>query len=149
MSPKGGTPAFADSRNISMIGVGGDKYLRTVPTLKTYYITWGTVPQMAQWVGMQHPPGALVPCSTFDAPGIPYKFYSKSGGETIQEVLFARKVMYEIFRGVDVTKETCIMIPRMQSLLIVADVVAESLHKAFDCLKQQYPMLNLTEGPRA
>src|SRR5271157_4086307 len=47
VSPKGSTPAFADSRNISMIGVGGDKYLRTLPELKTFYITWDQQPVMA------------------------------------------------------------------------------------------------------
>src|SRR5271168_3040720 len=47
VAPKGSTPAFADSRNISMIGMGGDKYLKTIATLKTYYITWDLVPSMA------------------------------------------------------------------------------------------------------
>lgn len=149
VSPKGSTPAFADSRNISMIGLGGDKYLKTLPTLKTFYIMWDRVPQMAQWIGLETPPGAAVPQATFEAPTIPYKFHSKSGGEILQEVLFARKIMYEIFRGVDTTKETCIMIPRINSILIVGDVAGESLRKAFEHLKEQYPMLTLTEGPRA
>jgi len=149
VSPKGSTPAFADSRNISMIGMGGDKYLRTIPSLKTYYITWDAIPTMAQYAGLTVPPGATVPASTFEAPGIPSRFYSKSGGDTLQEVLFARKVMYEIFRDVDVTRETCIMVPRMKSILVVADVVAESLHRSFERLKAQWPMLQLTEGPRS
>ncbi len=147
VSPKGSTPAFADSRNISMIGQGGDKYLKTISSLKPYYITWDSVPWMitaAEIADSSHSdrPAGLI------AEGISYPFYSKSGGQILSEVLFARKVMYEIFRGVDVTSETCIMIPRMRSILIVADVVAENLKKAFDRLKAQYPMLNLVEGAR-
>jgi len=154
VSPKGNTPAFADSRNISMIGIGGDKYLRTLPTLKPCYITWDIVPAMAYMKpgdaapiapGMGTMPQAGV---TFVAQDIPYPFVSKSGGSTLQEVLFARKIMYEIFRGMDVTKEVCIMIPRMQSLLIVTDVVPENLEKTFKKLKERYPMLMFTEGAR-
>jgi len=146
VSPKGSTPAFADSRNISMIGVGGDKYLRTLPELKTFYITWDTPSMMAIPAGMLVVDGK--PGVVLKAEGIPYDFVSKSGGEVLQEVLFARKIMYEIFRGVDTTKETCIMIPRMQSLLIVTDVVPENLEKTFKKLKERYPMLMFTEGAR-
>jgi len=149
VSPKGSTPAFADSRNISMIGMGGDKYLKTMPTLQTYYLVWDQVPMTAIFSGIAVPPGGQVPCSTFDAPGIPYKFYSKSGGEVIQEVLFARKLMYEIFRDHDITSETCIMIPRMQSILIVADKKAENLHKSVERLRAWYPTIKLVEGVRA
>jgi len=132
-----------------MIGMGGDKYLRTMPTLKAYYITWDLVPTMAVHALNILEPGRVgVQGHVFEAPGIPYSFVSKSGGETLQEVLFARKIMYEIFRDVDVTRETCIMVPRMKSILVVADVVAESLHKSFERLKAQWPMLQLTEGPR-
>lgn len=147
VSPKGSTPAFADSRNISMIGIGGDKYLKTLPSLKTYYVTWDTVPTMAFPIRMEKiddKPGIVL-----HVPDIPYEFHSKSGGETIQEVLFSRKIMYEIFKGMDITKEACIMIPRMQSILIVADVYSENLQNTFKHLKEQYPMLTLTEGPRA
>ena len=151
VSPKGSTPAFADSRNISMIGQGGDKYLKTMPTLQTYYLVWDAVPAMAAFSGIKTPPGAAVPCSTFDAPGIPYTFYSKSGGEIIQEVLFARKLMYEVFRDHDITSETCIMIPRMQSVLVVADKVSNNLKATVERLQKEYPMahLRLVEGVRA
>jgi hypothetical protein len=156
VSPKGSTPAFADSRNISMIGMGGDKYLKTTPELKTYYITWDMVPSMAYMkpgdsLPMAPAPGVKPPQTgiTFMAPGIPYPFVSKSGGQVLHDVLFARKIMYEIFKGMDITKETCIMIPRMQSVLIVADNYSENLQNAFKHLKEQYPMLTLTEGQRA
>lgn len=146
VSPKGSTPAFADSRNISMIGMGGDKYLKTLPTLKTFYITWDSVPQMALPTRTELIDGK--PGIVFFAPDIPYEFKSRSGGEILQEVLFARKLMYEIFKGVDTTKETCIMIPRINSLLLVADVAGESVRSTFELLKQRYPMIQLVEGTR-
>jgi hypothetical protein len=155
VSPKGSTPAFADSRNISMIGQGGDKYLKTMATLQTYYVVWDLAPAMAYLK-----PGAAAPIApglgkaphagiTFIAPGIDYPFVSKSGGEVLQDVLFARKIMYEIFRDHDVTSETCIMVPRMQSILVVADKKAENLHKSVERLKQTYPSIRLVEGVRA
>ena len=146
VSPKGSTPAFADSRNISMIGVGGDKYLRTIPSLKTFYITWDIVPQMTTLLRTEQVDGK--PAVVFAAVDIPYEFHSKSGGEILQEVLFARKLMYEIFKGVDTTQETCIMIPRINSLLVVANADGTSLRGAFEPLKAQYPMLQLVEGTR-
>jgi len=147
VSPKGSTPAFADSRNISMIGMGGDKYLKTLSTLQTYYITWDSIPTMAYPLRAEKVDDK--PAIVLLAADIPYEFKSKSGGEVLQDVLFARKIMYEVFKRMDITKEACIMIPRMQSILIVADVVSENLQAAFKHLKEQYPMLTLTEGPRA
>jgi hypothetical protein len=150
VSPKGSTPAFADSRNISMIGMGGDKYLKTMPTLRTYYITWDQVPKMAvHAINILEPGKVGVQGMVFEAPGIPYSFVSKSGGDILQEVLFARKIMYEIFKGHDITTETCIMIPRMNSLLVVADVEAKNLKNTFRELKERWPTLNLVEGQRA
>jgi hypothetical protein len=147
VSPKGSTPAFADSRNISMIGMGGDRYLRTMPSLRTFYITWDLVPQMALPTGTKVVDGKAG--VVFQAEGIPYEFVSKSGGEILQDVLFARKLMWYVFAGIDTTKETCIMIPRVNSLLIVADVDGTSLRNAFELLKGRYPMLQLVEGARA
>lgn len=147
VSPKGSTPAFADSRNISMIGVGGDKYLRTIPSLKTFYLTWDIVPQMTTLLRTEVVDGK--PAVVFAATDIPYEFSSKSGGEVLQEVLFARKLMYEIFKGVDTTQETCIMVPRMNSLLVVANADGTSLRSAFEPLKARFPMLQLVEGVRA
>lgn len=146
VSPKGSTPAFADSRNISMIGMGGDKYLKTLPTLKTFYITWDLVPQMA--VAARAEKVDDKPAIVFVAADVPYEFKSRSGGEILQEVLFARRLMYEMFKGVDTTKETCIMIPRIHSILIVADVAGESVRSTFELLKQRYPMIQLVEGTR-
>jgi hypothetical protein len=140
LTPIGSTPAFADSRNISMIGIGGDKYLHTAQGLSAYYIHWapGSSPIMAE----QQSDGGL------KAEGIPYSFYSKSGGEILQEVLFARKIMAEVFASHDTTVETCIMVPRMSSVLVVTGQQGTHLKRAFEALKQQYPILELSEGGR-
>jgi hypothetical protein len=153
VSPKGSTPAFADSRNISMIGMGGDKYLKTLTHLKTFYIMWDVVPAMAYYKppdAAPIAPGQMPDAAfgTFMAESIPYPFVSKSGGAVLQEVLFARKVMTEVFKGCDITKETCIMVPRMNSILVVTNA-EENLKKTFEHLKEKYAMLTLTEGPRA
>jgi hypothetical protein len=147
VSPKGSTPAFADSRNISMIGAGGDKYLRTIPALKTFYVTWDSVPQMAAPTGTRVVDGK--PGVVFSAEGIPYEFVSKSGGEILQDVLFARKLMWYVFAGIDTTRETCIMVPRVSSLLVVTSADGNSLRAAFDLMKAKYPMVQLAEGVRA
>ena len=141
VSPKGSTPAFADSRNLSMIGVGGDKYLRVFPNLKPFYIAWapGTTPKIAKLdSGL----------NMFFADGIDGWFVSKSGGEILNEVLFSRKIMYEVFRDFDITKETCIMIPRMNSVLVVTAVDGDHIKKTFERLKAVYPVLELYEGAR-
>ena len=143
VSPKGSTPAFADSRNISMIGAGGDKYLRTLPELGTFYVTWDFPGQLTRLVGVED--GRTV----LEAEGIAYTFRSKSGGEVLNDVLFARRVMYEIFRGADVTHETCIMVPRMNSVLVVAPRHGEALRKAFARMSERWPQLRLSEGARA
>jgi hypothetical protein len=83
------------------------------------------------------------------AAGIPYPFFSKSGGAILTDVLFTRKIMAEIFAAHDITAEMCILIPRMNSVLIVTDQYGLHLKKAFERLKQAYPMLELTEGVRA
>lgn len=147
VSPKGSTPAFADSKNLSMIGVGGDKYLRTLSTLSPYYLTWEITPKMAEVIpdplGMRKEPGLV-----FAAPGIPYPFVSKSGGEILQEVLFARRIMYEIFQGVDITQKQCIQLPRINSVLVITQKPCPELKIVVDKLQKQYPMLGYWEGAR-
>jgi hypothetical protein len=63
--------------------------------------------------------------------------------------LFARKLMWYIFAGVDTTKETCIMLPRINSLLVVTDAGGASLLDAFALVRDKFPMVQLTEGARA
>jgi hypothetical protein len=84
----------------------------------------------------------------FYARGIPYDFVSKSGGEILNEVLFARYLMYSIFGLVDTTQEMCTMIPRLNSLLVVTSESGESLKKAFDAIKLRYSGIKLIEGQR-
>ena len=152
VSPKGSTPAFADSRNLSMIGVGGDKYLRVFPHLKPFYIAWapGTTPQL--WTSKDAnfetcgKVGAGATVLTFE--GIPYPTISKSGGDIANEVMFSRKIMYEVFRDFDITKETCIMIPRMNSVLVVTAADGGHIKTTFERLKAVYPVLELYEGAR-
>ncbi len=146
ISPMGATPAFADSRNISMIGIGGDNYLKTLPNLSPFYIHWapGTTPDMATRLISSAVDGT----TGFQAEGIAYPFFSKSGGDTLHEVLFARKIMAEVFAAHDITAEMCVMVPRMNSVLIVADKEGKHLKAAFDKLKAQYPILELAEGLR-
>ena len=146
VTPMGSTPAFADSRNLSMIGVGGDKYLKTFPNLKPFYIAWavGSTPRLTKLDdGPGYPNGQWI-----WAEGIEYPFVSKSGGEILNEVLFSRKIMYEVFRDFDITKETCIMIPRMNSVLVVTQVGGDHIKETFERLKAVYPMLELYEGAR-
>ena len=140
VSPVGSTPAFSDSRNISMLGVGADKFLRVLPNLSPFYLHWnpGSSPLMAE---RQLDGG-------FKAEGIPYPFYSKSGGGILQEVLFCRRVMADVFIAHDITSEMCILIPRMNSVLVVCDKHGHHLKKAFESLHTKYPMLELTEGSR-
>jgi hypothetical protein len=150
VSPKGSTPAFADSKNISMIGVGGDRYLQTLPTLQPYYFFWDTTPTMAiAAMNILEPldkPG--VKGMVFEAPGIPYSFVSKSGGEILQEVLFARKIMYEVFRSVDITQKQCIQIPRINSVLVVTQKPCPELKIVVERLQKQWPVLGFVEGAR-
>lgn len=153
LSPIGSTPAFADSRNISMIGIGGDKYLRTLPNLKAFYVHWapGSAPQLTKPVGVAPPSPSTTDFQgvLLKVEGVPYLFRSKSGGEILNEVLFARKIMAEVFAAHDITSEMCIMIPRMNSVLVVTDQYGLHLKRAFEKLKAQYPILELAEGTRA
>ena len=56
--------------------------------------------------------------------------------------------MAEVFAAHDITSEMCIMIPRMNSVLIVTDQHGLHLKKAFEKLKAAYPNLELSEGAR-
>ncbi len=147
VSPKGSTPALADSNNVSTLGIGADKYLRVLPGLKAFYISWspGTSPEMA----VPYQFGAEGPMK-FQAEGIPYMFQSKSGGEVLQQVLFTRKVAYGVFTAHDIARETCIILPRMSSVLTVSDERGESARRAFEGLRARYPAfpLELSEGAR-
>jgi hypothetical protein len=153
VSPKGSTPAFADSQNLSLIGEGGDRYLRTLPTLAVWYVTWTVRPALAYFVPPATAPS--VPAKPdprgmeFRAEGVPYPFFSKSGGDILQDVLFVRRLVWEIAGDVDPTQENCTLLPRMNSILAVADKYGISLKKSVERLQKQFPTLSLVEGPRA
>jgi hypothetical protein len=144
VSPKGSTPALADSNNISSLGIGADRYLKVLPGLKAFYISWapGTGAVMA------FIPAACSDHVTFQAEGIPYLFRSTSGGDILQQVLFARRVAYGVFLAHDVVREACIILPRMSSVLTVSDEKGESVRRAFEGLRAAYPFLEFSEGTR-
>jgi hypothetical protein len=135
VSPKGSTPAFADSNNISMLGVGGDQYLQT--NMNVFYIGWEQPPRMIE----------LTSDGGFAAEGIPYKFYSKSGGEVLNECLFARRIMYEVFNKIP-SSLTRIMIPRMNSVMIVTDMESDNFREGYIDLWKKLPFTNIWEGTR-
>ena len=139
VSPKGSTPALTDSNNISNLGIGGDKYLRVMPSLKAWYIHW--IPGTSPFMGVTFPDGSI------GVDGIPYKFHSKSGGEVLHQVLFSRKIAYEVFGAHDVTNETCVIIPRMNSVLVICDEAGMSLKQVFYSLRSKYA-IELAEGNR-
>ena len=145
VSAKGQTPAFADSMNLSMLGQGGDKYLKTLPDLGAFYLTWESAPHLAKYIPTNPPDERGM---KFEVEGVPYPFFSKSGGDILQDVIFARKLIYCLFSSIDITQETLITIPRMNSILVVCDKYGSSLKKTVDKLKEIYPMLGLVEGGR-
>lgn len=120
VSPKGSTPALTDSRNLSLLGMGADKYVRSVPGLQTYYITWnvGSTPQMLETTTE---PGV------FKAKGIDYTFQSKSGGETLNDALFSRMIATYIYK----VCRPQIVLPRLNSVTIVA-TQASNVRAAFE-----------------
>lgn len=142
VSPKGGTPALADSRNLSLLGMGSDRYVCTLLDLKTYYVTWEQhgAPRMIEETTT---PG------TFMTKGIDYPFVSKSGGETLNEVLFARLIATYFYKAC----RPQIVLPRLNSVVIVA-YDAANVHLAFLQLTENErfqglnPVLEFHEGTR-
>jgi hypothetical protein len=139
VSPIGSTPSLTDSRNLSMIGLGGDKYLRTVPSLNFFYFTWEQIPTLTAMKGTSSE-GVII-----QAEGIPYYFLSKSGGEILNEVLFTRKVMYDFLalvygKSPDVALT---FIPRVKSLLVVHPANAEWLPTVQDAIHNKFPMVSV------
>ena len=127
-----------------MMGIGADRFLKVSPELQSFYLHWEpeSTPELASQVGSGED-GVR-----FKAKGTPYEFRSKSGGSILQEVLFARFIMAEVFSAHDVVQEICILIPRNNSVLVIADKQGSKLKAKFDSLKSAYPMLELSEGER-
>jgi hypothetical protein len=137
VSPKGSTPAFADSKNLSMIGLGGDRYLKTIPGLKIFYITWSDAPNL------------LLPQEdgSFKTAEIPYNFISKSGGQILNEVLFSRWLAYRVYGVIDMTTKMLTVIPRMNSVMIVASQHVPELETLVKEIQAAYK-ISLHEGVR-
>jgi hypothetical protein len=139
VSAAGSTPAFADSNNLSMIGTGGDAFLRIAPGYKLFYLTWASAPRM---VSLDITTGA------FHAQGCNYPFFSKSGGETLNDVLFTRKVAYLLYRSVLSDDTSYIdILPRMNSVMLLT-TQTELEAKLLEQLKSACSSLVVTEGHR-
>lgn len=139
VTPKGSTPAFADSLNISMIGAGGDKYLTTIPGVRVYFMSWAKTPYILQ---PQEDGG-------FKVVGIDYPFYSKSGGEVLNEVLFSRFIAFQIYGAVPPDTNVKVIIPRMSSVQVVTESPAEWLKSLHETLAITFPLtFSLDERPQ-
>jgi hypothetical protein len=109
VSPKGSTPALTDSANLSMLGIGGDPYLVRPRGREAFYLTWTTTPNLLRQEGED---------SAWVTPRIHYPFYSKSGGDILNSVLWTRQITHELYQ---LLKGDCFVLPRMSSVLVLAD----------------------------
>ena len=134
VSPIGRTPAFADSNNISMLGMGADRFLRILPILEAYYLTWKIAPRVTRI----HGPSPESKSMIIQAEGIQYPFESKSGGEILNEVLFARKLAYEVYGALEGKVSMLTILPRMNSLMVVTDKVNERVRELLHKIQGQY-----------
>lgn len=136
VSPKGSTPAFADSQNFSTIGIGGDQYVKAAPQHTVWYVAWkpGSTPNILE-------PDAS---GGFKTPGIPYSFFSKSGGQILNEVLFSRGVAFAFWSGLEAGT---ICLPRMNSVMVVTPCGEPEVKKIFGELG--FPMLELFKDKRS
>jgi hypothetical protein len=143
VSPKGSTPAFADSQNFSMIGSGGDRYVKVkYPELRIWYVTWKP--------GSTPPAAKPQPDGTFSVEGINYPFHSKSGGSVLNEAIFSRGVAFSFWSGLYTGSEdgaSILVLPRMNSVMVVA-ANYQLVYDIFNILKTEYPMLELVDGER-
>src|SRR5208282_5204344 len=135
VSPKGSTPAFADSQNFSTIGIGGDDYVKPQPGYTVWYVAWK--PGSTPYILAQQADGG------FMTPGISYTFHSKSGGTILNEVLFARGIAFAFWTGLGM--DTLCM-PRMNSVMVVSSQPEDVVREIFSSLGQ--PMLELFRDKR-
>jgi len=106
----GSTPAIADEQNLSMLGVGGDRFLSLPPALTAFYVTWDETPNLLT------PRGE----GKFTHYQIPRTFFSKSGGEMLNSVLYSRQIAAQVFAFSDPNKYT-VVLPRINSVLVISD----------------------------
>lgn len=142
VSPKGSTPALVDSANLSMLGVGSDRYLHLPPGIKVYYLVWETAPLSLD----------LDPEGKFRDPSLKYGFVSKSGGEVLAAVLAARRLTVAAFCRIRPGNHK-VFLPRMTSLMIMTDEDPEMIRELVrifqkgDAILGPWPM-TLHEGQR-
>jgi hypothetical protein len=130
VSPKGRTPAFADTQNFSMLGAGADRYLRVPQGYSFCFITWTNPVQM---IAATSKPGE------FEAREILYPFNSQSGGEILNEVLFIRYLLASAYGALAVPSGDAVFIPRLGSLQVVfktgkQEILQSNLEKKFSNL---------------
>jgi hypothetical protein len=135
VSPKGSTPAFSDSQNFSTIGIGGDQYVTPISGYTVWYVAWKT--DSTPYILTEENGG-------FKTPGISYPFFSKSGGQILNGVLFARGIAFSFWTGLG-AGTTCM--PRMNSVMIVTPQKEEDVKTVFTSLQQ--PMLELFRDKRS
>ena len=107
VSPIGATPALVDNQNLSMLGTGGDAFLDIPDGFNAYYYTWEAPPYLLEDVNG----------GKFKYPGLSYEFESKSGGEILNHVLFARRLAALLYRSF--CSDPVEVLPRMNSVLLV------------------------------
>ena len=134
VSPKGSTPAFADTQNFSTIGIGGDQYVKAAQGHTVWYVCWKSAPYI------------LLPAGDgFTTPGIFYSFRSKSGGDILNTTLFARGLAVAFWTGLGLGT---LCVPRMGSVMVVTSQGETEVKKIFADLSSNYPMLELHKDKR-
>lgn len=118
VSPKGSTPALADSSNLSMLGVGSDRYLHYPPGINIFFLNWEKVPAVVRYDEKD---------GKFYDPALSYGFSSKSGGEALNVVLAARQLAVACFRYIAAGKQK-VFLPRYNSLMIMTNEDPERIH---------------------
>ncbi len=107
VTPIGVTPALFDSANFSTMGAAGDRYIQLPPGRKAFYLQWAEAKQLTE----------LQPDGSFKAHGIHgYSFRSKSGGEMLNNCLYARRVAAAAYLA---GPPGVLVVPRLNSVLVV------------------------------
>jgi hypothetical protein len=122
VSPTGSTPALVDSQNLSMLGIGGDGFLKPLTGFTAYYFSWENTPDVLAPLGEGR--------FTFRTPaGHEEEYASKSGGDTLGPVLLSRSLAIYLFWRARGYKRA--VLPRMNSVLLVTDASEEKVRDIF------------------
>lgn len=123
VTPMGSTPAFADSQNFSTIGIGGDQFVKPAPDHTVWYAAWKQAPSILVHEG-----------DGFKTAGIDYVFHSKSGGDILNTVLFARGIATAFWTGLGIGT---LCVPRMSSVMVVTAQPEEDVRAVFTSIGHQ------------